>query len=332
MNLDIPNLRDILITKAIGITMVLIQVLLYANVNVDLVIMLLLTSSLVFVFTLDYFISSLFSNNVQEINIKMNFRSFQHLVLYEKQGQINNLRNIQKQYLPNISLKTPFPHPINKEVSILILDLVGFTQFASDSTLSTTSTIISQFYDQISRFSLVFNGNIISYLGDGALILFETCIQAKNFVFQLSLQLHNDMKLSAGLHRGNVMIGAFSQSFNVIGDAVNLTSRVEQSTRLLKCNFLCTKESAISMSQFTRIAGEVHLKGKGAIQLFHVCDENIIKLTNQILKYEELQLYEDAYNFCIEALKIYHDDQIFIQKSKLLLKRIQIFQFDLKLT
>ena len=71
---------------------------------------------------------------------------------------------------------------------------------------------------------------------------------------------------------GQLTYGSFGQKnaeFTCIGDTINTVSRIEASTRVLGCNFLCS--DSIHW-KYSRLAGEVVLKGKGAMKLYEICD------------------------------------------------------------
>ncbi len=111
-----------------------------------------------------------------------------------------------------------------KLLAIMFTDIVGYTQLMQqDEQLSLQ--IRKRHRDVIEQSHKAFEGEVVSYLGDGTLSLFANALDAVRCAIELQKEFSEspEVPLRIGIHLGNVII----ESDAIIGDAVNIASRME---------------------------------------------------------------------------------------------------------
>jgi adenylate cyclase len=130
------------------------------------------------------------------------------------------------------------------EVTIMFLDIRDFTAFAERTPADQVVAAINHLFEQIVPIIHDHGGRVDKFVGDGLLAVFgaprrqpEHADCALTAALQIAEQVHSpeDLKLGIGLNSGNVVAGnvggAGRLEFSVIGDPVNVASRVEAATR-----------------------------------------------------------------------------------------------------
>ena len=146
----------------------------------------------------------------------------------------------------------------NQEVAVLFTDIVGFTEFAESTTPEAVMELLRDYHSMVEAAVFQNGGTLDKYLGDGAMATFGTpeagpddAQNALNAAQQIlkgtdalnaarASQGHDPIKVSVGLHFGAVTLGDIGSArrleFTVIGDTVNVASRLEAASRELDCN------------------------------------------------------------------------------------------------
>ncbi len=150
-----------------------------------------------------------------------------------------------------------------KDIFILFADIQAFTAFAEDllpyDVLYSLNLYLSQMGEIVKRHG----GRIDNYMGDGFMALFEsdTPPEGARRAVRASLEMLEEVKRLApyleelygrsfdiriGLHFGRVVAGKLgypgSKRGTVIGNAVNLASRIENANKQAGTKFLISKE------------------------------------------------------------------------------------------
>ncbi len=167
--------------------------------------------------------------------------------------------NLARYFSPNVVEELshndePLKKVRNQDIAVLFVDLVGFTTFASERTPEEVITTLRSFHARMEFEVFRHDGTLDKYLGDGLMATFGTPIpgdaDAHNAMacaraMQISVDQWNaereasgDPVIQAGfgLHYGPVVlgdIGANRLEFAVIGNTVNIASRLEAMTRQL---------------------------------------------------------------------------------------------------
>ena len=140
-----------------------------------------------------------------------------------------------------------------QEVAVLFIDLVGFTRHAESLAPDAVVELLRTFHQRAAKIIFDHGGTIDKYMGDGIMATFGTpkpgakdalsalhcaCALRETFVaWNRDRQAAGEPALEAGmgLHFGQVVFGAVGDprcmEFTVIGDTVNVASRLERLTR-----------------------------------------------------------------------------------------------------
>ncbi len=144
-----------------------------------------------------------------------------------------------------------------QQVTVLFADIVGFTRFAEDHPPHATIALLRDVHGIIERQVFRHNGAIDKFIGDGAMATFGTVkpvpedpanALACAIAVLEDIDRYNQergkagaapVQLSLGLHHGPVVIGDIGSErrleLAVLGDTVNVASRLEELTRALQC-------------------------------------------------------------------------------------------------
>ena len=181
-----------------------------------------------------------------------------------------------------------------KDIFILFADIQAFTAFAEDllpyDVLYSLNLYLSQMGEIVKRHG----GRIDNYMGDGFMALFEsdTPPAGARRAVRASLEMLEEVKRLApyleelysrsfdiriGLHYGRVVAGKLgypgSKRGTVIGNAVNLASRIENANKQAGTKFLVSKEIYELIKDEIQVGKEIatELQGKtGECRLFEV--------------------------------------------------------------
>ncbi|MGI9353987.1 MAG: adenylate/guanylate cyclase domain-containing protein, partial [Rhizobiaceae bacterium] len=142
-------------------------------------------------------------------------------------------------------------------VAVLFTDIVGFTQYAERTAPDEVMELLRTYHELVEKAVFDHGGTLDKYLGDGAMATFGTpeagpddaqnalaaARQMLSEMEELNTQRERDglepVRMSVGLHFGTVTLGDIGSSrrleFAVIGDTVNVASRLESASRELDC-------------------------------------------------------------------------------------------------
>jgi class 3 adenylate cyclase len=149
-----------------------------------------------------------------------------------------------------------------KEVTVLFGDLVGFTSLSERLDPEVLVAVLNEYFLRMSGAISEHRGHVAKFIGDGLMALFGAIEpnpwQADDAVhaalaMQRALAVYNQelcaralptLRLGIGIHRGPAIAGVIGSNtlveFTVIGQPVNLASRVERLTREHDAEILIT--------------------------------------------------------------------------------------------
>ncbi|OYX27123.1 MAG: guanylate cyclase, partial [Rhodobacterales bacterium 32-66-7] len=124
-------------------------------------------------------------------------------------------------------------------------DLVGFTDLAERLPDTEVLPLLRRYYAEIERVVFDEGGTLDKYLGDGVMATFGTpepspgnaaaAIRAARRIVEAVDAIGDGLHVSVGVHFGRATVGdvgpARRLEFAVIGDTVNVASRLEAATR-----------------------------------------------------------------------------------------------------
>ena len=153
--------------------------------------------------------------------------------------------------------------PERRHVAVLFADLRGFTAMCEALDPMTTVVILNGYFQQMSEAIARHHGAITELIGDGLLALFGALEpnpwQARDAVMagldmraelarynaRLCAQALPELRFGVGIHCGDAVAGVIGtaelKKFSIVGDTINLASRVEGLTREHQVDLLITE-------------------------------------------------------------------------------------------
>jgi len=142
--------------------------------------------------------------------------------------------------------------PQSRDIAVMFTDLVGFTDLAERLPDSEVLPLLRRYYAEIERVVFDEGGTLDKYLGDGVMATFGTpqpapgnaaaAIRAARRIVAAVDGLGDGLLVSVGVHFGRATVGdvgpARRLEFAVIGDTVNVASRLEAATRALEARIV----------------------------------------------------------------------------------------------
>lgn len=188
--------------------------------------------------------------------------------------------------LSNLFIKgvEPGSAGVEKNVFILFADIAGFTSFAETLLPYDVIHILNRYFHLAGEVIDRQGGHIDTYMGDGFMALFETDDPAEGALraIRAGLELieavqrlgpyleelcQRTFQIRIGLHYGQVVAGTLgapgNQKMTVIGDAVNLASRIEAANKQVGTQFLISEDTYALVQQRVQVGRCVRLKLPG---------------------------------------------------------------------
>lgn len=247
----------------------------------------------------------------------------------ESRGK-RQLTGLFGQYVPPelVNEMAQNPESINlagesREMTVLFTDIRGFTTIAEGLNPTQLTQMMNEFLTPLTQIIHNNRGTIDKYMGDaimafwGAPLKDENHAQhALNAAIEMKAALKNInekfvkkgwpvIKIGIGINTGNMVVGnmgsSFRMAYTVMGDAVNLGSRLEGLTKYYGVDIVVSEFVKSQTQQFVyRELDLVRVKGKDIpVTVFEPLDTKSA-LPAEVI--DELKLYR-------EALKLYRNQQ-----------------------
>lgn len=173
---------------------------------------------------------------------------------------------------------------VRREVTILLADLRGFTSITATLPAGTVIAMLNRCLGKMNEIVARHRGVIDKFMGDSIMVLFGVPVEHPDDVkralacaveMQLAMDELNshdrpngipELYMGIGINSGSVMAGKFGSNFysefTVIGDEVNLASRIEAFT--LRGQILISEKTFELCRDYANVsdAMEVYVKGK----------------------------------------------------------------------
>jgi len=172
-----------------------------------------------------------------------------------------------------------------REVAILFVDLASFTELSEKLPPDEVVALLADYYQRMVACVFANQGSVDKFLGDGLMATFNTLGNQPQAARQAvlaglamqealrdwnrarQLKNHAPLRQRIGIHFGAAIVGNVGtpqrMEFTVIGDTVNTASRLQETCKQLKTDFLI---SAAVYRQFPQAPvkdmGEVNIRGK----------------------------------------------------------------------
>lgn len=148
------------------------------------------------------------------------------------------------------------------EVTIMFIDVRGFTSFAEDTPAPEVVTALNALFSRVIPIIQKHGGRVDKFIGDGLLAVFGAPRRLENHAeagLAAALEMVNEvasgdeLPIGIGLNSGTVVAGnvggAGRLEFSVIGDAVNVAARVESATRQTGDTLLVTEHTTALLTR-----------------------------------------------------------------------------------
>ncbi|MBF0224386.1 MAG: adenylate/guanylate cyclase domain-containing protein [Desulfobacterales bacterium] len=205
----------------------------------------------------------------------------------------------------------------NKEATILFSDIRGFTNISEKMKPEKVVDLLNRFFEKMSLCITKENGLVNKFIGDALLAVFgvpidlekhpdaalKSAIRMKKVMDGLNIELVKQglptIEAGIGIHTGSVLAGNIGSSsrmeYTVIGDTVNLSSRLEGLTRIYGVSVLISENTFVFLEDPSKYSirrlDRVLVKGKSeAIWIFEVFDSDPPEIRK--LKTETLTTFE----------------------------------------
>ncbi|WP_170409752.1 adenylate/guanylate cyclase domain-containing protein [Ruegeria atlantica] len=150
-----------------------------------------------------------------------------------------------------------------RQLAVLFLDMRGFTSLTAGQLPYDIVFLLNRFFDAIVPAITAEGGVVDKYMGDGLLAVFETAdaqssaragmraaaeisLALQHFNQQLETEGSPRIRIGMGLHLGDLVLGEIGAAGHaartIIGDTVNVASRLEAETKTLGCELLVSEE------------------------------------------------------------------------------------------
>ncbi len=178
-----------------------------------------------------------------------------------------------------------------QDVAVLFADIVGFTKFAEQHSPEEVMDLLRGYHTFVERSIFQNGGTLDKYIGDGVMATFGTpevkpddaanALKAASQLIEETKAFNRDreangidpIQVSIGVHYGPVILGDIGPSrrleFAVVGDTVNVASRLEASTRELGCQCVVSADliKRAELSNQTADPKQVEFSARDPIKL-----------------------------------------------------------------
>jgi adenylate cyclase len=186
----------------------------------------------------------------------------------------------------------PFSSPSEHHVAVLFADLVAFTTWSENHTPRETIDLLREVHSVLTEVVFRHNGTLDKFIGDGLMATFGTpeptgadASNALSAIVEMTEAFDRwqadrkvgegrNLRLAVGLHYGPVVIGNIGSKdrleFAVLGDTVNIASRLESATRQVGCRALVSRaliEAALAEGHESGAEDFAKLTAHGAIDV-----------------------------------------------------------------
>ena len=170
-----------------------------------------------------------------------------------------------------------------KEVTMLFTDIRGFTTISENLTPTEIVSILNEIFTRLSKIIMDNEGIIDKYIGDAIMAIFNAPLDIKEHAkkacksaiyMQKALEKYNldashpPINMGIGINTGVVYVGNMGSemkfNYSAIGDGVNIASRLESETKILKVKILISESTYKELDDNFKCEnkGEIFVKGK----------------------------------------------------------------------
>jgi adenylate cyclase len=199
-----------------------------------------------------------------------------------------------------------------RELSVLFTDIRGFTSFSERLGAEELAAFLNAYFSPMTQAVLDHRGYVDKFIGDAVMALFGAPVPAQDHArraCEAVLAMHAalealqpvaarygvELAIGAGVNTGEVVVGNLGSSdrfeYTVLGDAVNLASRIEGLTKRYGVFCLVGERTAQQAGPgfLFRAVDLVRVKGKAEpVELFELCAGP----GREVARYAETEAYQ----------------------------------------
>lgn len=205
-------------------------------------------------------------------------------LLYRQAEAARERANLARYFSPNMvdhlaHQDQPLEAVRAQPVAVMFADIVGFTHLAESQTPAETITMLREFHSRMERAVFENGGTLDKFLGDGLMATFgtpetgaEDAADAVRCAHAMMAAIDDMNKsqpgqqpiiLSVGIHFGDAVLGDIGSErrleYAVIGDVVNVASRLERETRAMTADIVVSDAVVSAMKLQSSDAAEALL-------------------------------------------------------------------------
>ena len=174
----------------------------------------------------------------------------------------------------------------NKEVTIFFSDIRGFTSFSEKRTPEQVVEMLNSYFEVMVKIITRNGGVVDKFIGDAIMAVWgapqttprdtqnalKACLEMRKALEELNTKRAQNQEgaimIGMGLHSGPAISGTIGSSermeYTVIGDTVNMTSRIEASTKAFGTDLLISQYVVDKVGEEFKVelAGSAEVKGK----------------------------------------------------------------------
>lgn len=183
----------------------------------------------------------------------------------------------------------------NKEVTVFFSDIRGFTSFSEKRTPEEVVSMLNEYFEVMVAIINRHGGVVDKFIGDAIMAVWgapkgsdkdtfnavRACIEMRRALVELNDRRksrgQDPILIGMGLHTGRAISGTIGShermEYTVIGDAVNMTSRIESSTKAFGTDLLVSQSvmDKVQDEFLVDLAGKATVKGKAEpLNLYYV--------------------------------------------------------------
>ena len=230
---------------------------------------------------------------------------------------------------------------IENKLTILFSDIRGFTTLSENLGAKGTFDYLNRYLNRMVKVIRKHHGFVDKYIGDAILALFpggnndaiqaslEMLVNLKKFNQEWEAEGHPKTEIGIGLNTGIVILGTIGDKqrmeTTVIGDSVNLASRLESLCKIYQTPLLISEHSLNGLDESlrpsTRFVDRIRVKGKfrpeSVYEVFAHQSEELIQakqnsreIFEKAIAYYHLKAIDQAQKLFEDCLQICPEDEI----------------------
>lgn len=222
----------------------------------------------------------------------------------------NNLKNVMSKYISKSVMKDVLKNETAElggkraYVSVLFADIRQFTSISEVYTPEEVSSLLNEYFSLIAPIIDKYNGTLNKFMGDAVMAIFgapiedenhaknavlcaeEILLEVKKLNYKWKISNKPEIRIGVAINTGYVFIGNIGSKdrmeFTVIGDSVNIASRIESLNRIYNTSFL------ISSSTYEKV--------KDIVNTIKIRDVSIKGRISSVTIHEVIEIKHDNQN------------------------------------